>query len=210
MTTRRILKKAVRRRGNALDEAILGAAWAELLDSGYADFTMEAVARRAGTSRPVLSRRWQTRADLAVASIGYYFRKNPISVPDLGNVRDELAMLLQKVSDRGTSTIAKVLFSMRDYFVETNSNLADLRGQLRGRRTIEEVLQRGVTRGEIDPSKLTERIASLPMDLLRNEVFMTHQSIPKAVIFEIIDTIFLPLVSPGKALPRPKKRRAIQ
>jgi AcrR family transcriptional regulator len=202
MTTRRTVTKATRRRGNALDDAILGAAWAELLDKGYAVFTMEAVAERAGTSRPVLSRRWQTRADLAVAAIGTYIQKNPISVPDLGNVRDELAMLLQKLSDRGMLAVVRVLFSMRDYFVETNSNLDDLRSELRKRlgdsRPVEEILQRGVRRGEIDPSKLTKRIASLPLDLLRHEGFMTHKPISKAVVAEILDTIFLPLVSTKK------------
>ncbi len=199
------VKKAVRRRGRALDEAILGTAWAELLDHGYVNFTMEAVAKRAGTSRPVLSRRWPTRAELAVAAIGHYIQKNPVSVPDLGSVRDELVMLLQKFSERGASTITKVLFGMRDYFVETNSSLADLRSKLEGRRTIEEVLQRGVRRGEIDPGKLTKRIASLPLDLVRHEVFMTHKPVSKAVIAEILDTIFLPLVVPKKET-RPNPR----
>jgi AcrR family transcriptional regulator len=192
------VKKAVRRRGNTLDDAILGAAWAELLDHGYADFTMEAVAKRAGTSRPVLSRRWPTRADLAVAAIGSYILKNPIAVPDLGNVRDELAMLLQKLSDRGMIAIVKVLFSMRDYFVETNSSLADLRNKLGGSRIVDEILQRGVRRGELDPGKLTKRISSLPLDLLRHEGFMTHKPVPRAFIDEILDTIFLPLVATKK------------
>jgi AcrR family transcriptional regulator len=205
-TRRRAVKKAVRRRGNELDDAILGAAWAELLDRGYAGFTMERVAKRAGTSRPVLSRRWQTRADLAVAAIGSYIQQNLVSVPDLGNVRDELAMFLQKISDRGMMTVMRVLFSMRDYFAETNSSLADLRNKLRNmlgdNRTIEEVLQRGIRRGEIDPSKLTKRIASLPLDLVRQEGFMTQKPIPKAVIAEILDSIFLPLVATKKPTSR--------
>ena len=193
------VKKAVRRRGSALDAAILGTAWAELLDHGYGNFTMEAVAKRAGTSRPVLSRRWPTRAELAVAALGHYSQENPIAVPDLGNVRDELAMLLQKLSERRASTVTKVLFGMRDYFVETNSSLADLRARLGNRRTIEQVLARGVRRGEIDPGKLTKRIASLPLDLLRHEVLMTHKPVPRSVIAEIVDAIFLPLVATGKA-----------
>jgi AcrR family transcriptional regulator len=193
------MKKAVRRRGKTLDDAILGAAWAELLDRGYADFTMDGVAKRAGTSRPVLSRRWQTRADLAVAAIESYVQENRISVPDLGNVRDELAMLLQKASDKGMSTVIRVLFSMRDYFVETDSSLEDLRNKLvGGSRPVEEILERGVRRGEIDPSKLTKRIASLPLDLLRHEGFMTHRPIPRVVIAEILDSIFLPLVAAKK------------
>jgi AcrR family transcriptional regulator len=195
---RRTVKKILRRRGNVLEEAILGAAWAELVDKGYADFTMEAVAKRAATSRPVLSRRWQTRADLAVAAIGSYIQMNRISVPDLGNVRDELAMLLHKASDRGMVIVARVLFSMRDYFVETSSSLADLRNKLGGSRTVDEILQRAVRRGEIDPGKLTKRIASLPLDLVRHEGFMTLKPIPKAVIAEILDSIFLPLIATNK------------
>jgi AcrR family transcriptional regulator len=200
------VKKAVRRRGNALEEAILGAAWAELLDRGYAGFTMERVAKRAGTSRPVLSRRWQTRADLAVAAIGSYMQRSLISVPDLGSVRDELAMFLQKISDRGMTTVVTVLFGMRGYFAETNSSLADLRNKLRDmlgdNRTMDEVLQRGVRRGEIDPRKLTKRIASLPVDLVRNEGFMTQKPIPRAVIAEILDSIFLPLIATKKTTSR--------
>jgi AcrR family transcriptional regulator len=206
LKSRRAVKKAVRRRGNALEDAILGAAWAELLDRGYAGFTTEAVAKRAGTSRPVLSRRWPARADLAVAAIASFIQQNLISVPDLGNVRDELAIFLQKISNRGMMTVMRVLFSMRDYFAETNSSLADLRNKLRStlgeNRTIEEILQRGIRRGEIDPSKITKRIASLPLDLVRHEGFMTHKPIPKAVIAEILDSIFLPLIATKKTTSR--------
>jgi len=55
-------EKAERRRGAALEAAILDAAWAELVAAGYAGLTMEAVAARAQTSRPVISRRWPDRA----------------------------------------------------------------------------------------------------------------------------------------------------
>jgi hypothetical protein len=65
---------------------------------------------------------------------------------------------------------------------------------LKDRQTVNEILQRGVRRGEIDPSKLTKRIASLPLDLVRHEGLMTQKPIPRAVIAEILDSIFLPLV----------------
>lgn len=68
-----------RRRGAALESALLEAAWAELEEHGYGRFTMEGVARRAETSRPVLSRRWTGRAELAVAAIGRHFSLNPFT-----------------------------------------------------------------------------------------------------------------------------------
>jgi AcrR family transcriptional regulator len=184
-----------RRRGDALEGAILDAAWEELLDHGYAGFTMEGVAQRAGTSRPVLARRWRSRPDLAVAAIGHFNKSNPIEVPDLGNVRAELILLFQKFSDRGTRTMTKVLFTMNDYFIETNSSIADLRDRVVGESKYQEVLKRGVARGELDESKMTPRIASLPLDLLRHEVIMTHKPVSNALIVEVLDTIFLPLVA---------------
>ncbi|RYY09760.1 MAG: TetR/AcrR family transcriptional regulator, partial [Alphaproteobacteria bacterium] len=63
---------ATRRRGAALEDAILAAAWIELQNSGYTNFTYEAVARRAETSRPVLYRRWQTKLELALAAIRHH------------------------------------------------------------------------------------------------------------------------------------------
>ncbi|SJZ98979.1 TetR/AcrR family transcriptional regulator [Consotaella salsifontis] len=184
-----------RRRGATLEDAILDAAWAELLEHGYTGFTMEAVAKRAGTSRPVLARRWESRAHLAIAAIGHYNECNPIEVPELGSVRDELVILLERLSDRGAGTMTRVLLNMTDYFIETGSSIAVIRDRIAGDDHLKEILQRGILRGELDPKKLTPRISTLALDLVRHEVIMTHKSVPRKRIEEIVDTIFLPLVT---------------
>ncbi len=92
--------KTSRRRGAALEDAILDAAWDELAERGYSGLTLEGVAKRAGMSRPVLHRRWPTRIDLAAAAMARYVASNPVSVPDLGAVRDELVLLLRQLSER--------------------------------------------------------------------------------------------------------------
>ena len=102
-------------------------------------------------------------------------------------------MLLKKISDQRLVAVS-ILFSMRDYFAETNSNMADFRKTFASNRTVDEILQRAVRRGEIDPKKLTKRVASVPMDLLRHEALMTNRRITKTAIHEILDTVFLPLV----------------
>src|SRR5262245_50037324 len=91
---------ATRRRGAVLEEALLDAAWAELSAEGYLNFTFEGVIQRAGTSRSVLYRRWPNRLSLATAAILHCIKANPISVPDMGNVRDELCLVLRKYADR--------------------------------------------------------------------------------------------------------------
>lgn len=56
------------------------------------------------------------------------------------------------------------------------------------------LFDRAVDRGEIKPELLTERIKSLPFDLLRQEVLTTFAPVPDHVLEEIVDTVFLPLV----------------
>ena len=57
-------EKASRRRGQALEDAILDAAWDVLETGGWSGFTFGAVAERAHSSKPVLYRRWRTREEL--------------------------------------------------------------------------------------------------------------------------------------------------
>ena len=194
-----------RRRGKALEKAVLDAAWSELLEGGYARFTMEAVAARAHTSRPVLYRRWPNRADLAIAATRHTLQQHPVNAPDTGNVRDDLIALLQQFS-KNRATFVVLSFQMSEYFSETNTSLADLRKSLlQGSHSqIDVVLARGIDRGEIDSDRLTPRIRSLLPDLLRHEFLMTLKPVPNAVITEFVDNIFLPLVRPKPA--RAKKK----
>jgi hypothetical protein len=66
---------ARRRRGPALEEALLDAAWTELTERGYDDMTIDAVAVRAGTSRAVLYRRWPNKQELVLATLAHEVRK---------------------------------------------------------------------------------------------------------------------------------------
>src|ERR1700685_1894437 len=73
---------ATRRRGAALEHALLDAAWQELQESGYAKLTMERVADRAGTSRAVIYRRWRSRPDLVIAAMRHHQPVLSGAVPD--------------------------------------------------------------------------------------------------------------------------------
>jgi hypothetical protein len=122
--------------------------------------------------------------------------KHPVNIPNTGNVRGDLIALLQQFSKERALFAAFISLQMGEYFSETNSSLADLRASLlQGNHSqLDVVLARGVERGEIDRSKLTPRIVSLPVDLLRHEVLMTFKPVPTAVLAEVVDDIFLPLV----------------
>lgn len=189
-------KTGERRRGAALEAALLQAAWDELAAVGYARFTIEGVAERAGTSRPVLYRRWANRRDLAMAALKAQFRSVTIDVPDMGSLREELIALMSAASESRTEVVVVIMQQMGEFFAEANAGFADLREAVLGgrRMLLDEILQRAVQRGEIDPRKLTPRVRSLPGDLMRHELLMTLKPLPRKTIEEIIDQVFLPLV----------------
>lgn len=108
-----------RRRGAALEEALLEAAWQELVAVGYARFTIEGVAARAGTSRPVIYRRWPDRSELAVAAVRHFGRTEPVPTPDTGSVRDDLITLLRDASKGRTELAALFSVQMGEFFAET-------------------------------------------------------------------------------------------
>lgn len=183
-----------RRRGAMLEAAILDAAWAELADGGYSAFTLEGVARRAGTSRPVLHRRWPSRSRLATAAMARFVASNPIEVPDLGSSRDEMKLLLRLLSARARPDLVRLLFDLQPDLDADRSSLAQVQGEVADSGLLARILERGGQRGEIDPKLVTPRIAALPTDLARHEILMGLAPLSETAIDEIIDDIFLPLV----------------
>lgn len=185
-----------RRRGENLERAILEAAWLELTEHGYGGLTMERVAERSGTSRPVLARRWATRAELAIAAIRQQMAEHPMNVPDRGDLRTELLELLERASTRAFGIAAAFTLISNEYFSESSSVPKDLQAALAQgeKRHLALILQRAVERGQIDAGRLVPPVDSLLGDLFRYYVVMHFAAPPEALRQAWVDTIFLPLV----------------
>lgn len=189
-----------RRRGVELEEAILDAAWAELTDHGYANFTVDAATRRAGTSKPVVYRRWADKRELATAAIVRAARAGLVGGHDTGSLRGDLLATLREANRTRAAFVGIASVYLGEYFRETGTSLSDLRKLIlagRGQLTAE-IFERAVARGEADPAKLTPRITNLAFDLFRHEHLLTFQAVPDATLVEIVDTIVLPLVAPDE------------
>jgi len=64
-----------RPRNPALDEAIILATRARLVEDGYSRMTLGDIAADAGVSRPTLYRRWSSKLELVADALDYGFRK---------------------------------------------------------------------------------------------------------------------------------------
>ncbi len=187
---------ATRRRGAALEEALLDAAWEELLDSGYDALTIESVAERARTSRAVLYRRWATKSQLVQAAVASQGFRKQIDVPDTGSLRGDMIEFMARANRSEARTGLVLMTRLGAFYADTGSNQAELRKTFLQARTkaITEMFDRAIERGEIDRAKLTPRVRRVAFDLYLHELMITLQPVPDATITSIIDEIFLPLV----------------
>ncbi|WP_019932234.1 TetR/AcrR family transcriptional regulator [Nocardia sp. BMG111209] len=187
-----------RRRGAALENSLLDAAWDELAAVGYAGFTIESVADRARTSRAVLYRRWATKPELVRAAVLHVGGKERVAIPDTGSLRDDLVELLRRANRSRAQMGIMMALQLSGYFAETGTSLAELREMfLAGRgHAVDTLLARALERREVDPAKLSPRVIGVPFDLYRQELLMTLAPVPDAVIESIVDEVFMPLVRP--------------
>jgi AcrR family transcriptional regulator len=139
-----------RPRSAGADEAILAAALAELGERGYARMSVDAVAARAGVSKPTIYLRHPTKADLATAAIAS-MRVRPRPAPT-DDVRADLVAhlrLLRAGLERpnGMAMFGTVLAEER----ETPELLALFRERLVAprRRELRAVLEAARARGDL-------------------------------------------------------------
>ena len=183
-----------RRRGNALERAILRAAWEELAAVGYRDLTMDGVAARARTSKPVLYRRWPHRAEFILSALRQERPMLSGEVPDTGSLRGDVLALLRRVSAGINEIGPETMFGLLADLYESPELVAYLQAQQAGATAMTTILEAAARRGEVRLERLTPRVVSLPIDLVRHELLQTRAPVPDAVLVEIVEEIFLPLV----------------
>lgn len=140
-------------RSPAAHQSILSAA-AEILDeSGYGGFTIEAVARRAGASKPTIYRWWKGKAAL-IMEVYESERETALSVPDRGSLEKELTLRMRNLWRLWRTT--PLGHALRSIIAEAQIEevaLAQLREDFlpKRRASTETLFVRAVERGEIAP-----------------------------------------------------------
>jgi AcrR family transcriptional regulator len=191
-------KILTRRRGDELVDAILKASWDELSEMGYTSLTIEGVAARAKTNKAVIYRRWENKSRLIIETLKKYIPRSEKVTPNTGNLREDVFQLLKRIAVPlqmiGGETIHGL---MVEYFSKHIMNsFPQIMSGIEGRfeNYMRDILKNAELRGEVDLEKITSRIISLPLDLVRYEILTTHKPITDNVLNEIVDDIFMPLI----------------
>jgi AcrR family transcriptional regulator len=147
--------------------AITDAVFAELVERGYARLSMEGVAKRAGTGKSALYRRWHTKQEMVLAVLA------EISVPmagteDTGTLRGDLRATVAAVAAWLTEPpfcrIIPDLVAEATRTPELAQAIAEAIGEPRralGRRTLERAIARGELPADTDMEMAQDLMAAL-------------------------------------------------
>lgn len=186
-----------RRRGAQLQAALLQAAWDELVESGYANFTMESVAARAQTGIAVLYRRWANKDELALAAFEYFRETRPVAAPDTGSLRGDLIELLDEMGSQRSGFFSMASGAAFSGMLNAlGMTVRDFRTRVLGESRTENyqiIYERAHDRGEIDLAKLSDTVLDMPVDLVRNDLMLSPPPVARERIVAIVDELFLPL-----------------
>lgn len=167
-------------------DAIRDAAEAVLLESGYAGFSIEAVARRARAGKPTIYRWWPSKAALLLDV--YQRQKRDIDYADTGSLEEDIFRFLKSLFRQWRETPAGSIF--RSFVAEAQSDAtasAALADYTRERRIQSgKIVERAKARGEVaagvDPAIVADMLSGYAwIHLLTNRLDEDDETMRKAV-----------------------------
>ena len=188
---------ATRRRGVELDDAIREATLELLARGGPAAVTMEAVAALAGTSKPVLYRRWpDSRTLLRDTLVG--IARTAIPHEDTGSYREDMLSVLRGWAMLFTGPQAAVMRGVVAASLQDEQLAETLRKDVIGYRKEEmsALLARGIRRGDVRADVPVHLARELGQSVLWHRLLVTGDPVDEALVVEIVDGVLVPFVSP--------------
>lgn len=163
----------------------------ELAEVGYARTSMESVARRAGSGKSALYRRWPSKREMVLAAVAE-LSVPAAPTPDTGSLRTDLLALVQQVV--GWLTDDRVSRILPDLTAEAarTPELADAVAASIGRPRREHgavVLRRAVERGELDPGVDEELALDLLAALVHWRLVVRRAGIDERYVEQVVDVL---------------------
>lgn len=187
-----------RPRDQALEQAILDATIEVVMSNGFAAARLDEIAKRAGTGKAAIYRRWDTKTALVIAAAESL--QADVVIPDEGSLRaDLLACVRHYVSPdaRAALVLANVLAeALRDDELREAATTSIGRPPAQALRT---VIERWIDRGELDPHTPVDLIASLVPSVAFHRVALLHRPLDEATALQLVDEVLLPALHHHRA-----------
>jgi AcrR family transcriptional regulator len=188
-------RRPTRRRGQELVDAIHDAVLREAAETGVARLTMEGVARRAGTAKTSLYRRWSTPEDILVEALHSAYPQEEPS-PGADDLRGDLVAALTLFHGlMGQEPLGPVMLACvaeASYRPEFHERLWREVYAPRGGRFTATVLRYYADRGRIDPARVTPLTTDIGEAMMVKYALDRLGPPPPDYVERIVDEVILP------------------
>ena len=158
---------AGRPRDPRIDSAILSATSELLVQIGYSNLSLAAVAERAGTTKSALYRRWSSKAEL-VHEAAFPVAPTALETP-AGDFAADIRMMIEATRDIFTTPVVRAALPglLADMTADPSLN-ARVMGRFAGlfeavRVRLREAVERGEAHPDVEPGRLIELIGGATM-----------------------------------------------
>jgi AcrR family transcriptional regulator len=153
-----------RPRDPRIDSAVLRSTVELLGETGYAELSVDAIARRAGTSKPAIYRRWPSKAHLVHEAV--FPIDDAMSLPDTGSlagdvremVRRTVAVLTTPAARAGLPGLVGEMAGDLTLHAALLERLGSILGQGLSDR-LDDAVTRGEVRADVTAADLVEELA---------------------------------------------------
>ncbi len=189
MVSRADPRRGGRPRSPEIDVAALEATVALLGETGYRRLSLEEVARRAGTTKPALYRRWPTRQALVLAALAG--RLGGIDVPDTGctmcDLGEAIGVFVAAFRRLPPDVIGPLLADCAADAELHAAFMATLFDPPRDavRRTLTRAVERGDLRGDLDLELAVDLLGSL----VHHRVLFGHAPLTDGDVETAVETL---------------------
>lgn len=186
-----------RRRGAELREAVFAAALAEIAENGLRGASMDRIAKRAGTGKSSLYRRWGNVRDLAL-DVAITTMQENLPTPDVttGSLRDDLLHSMTRLSEELDGDLGIVLRELISEGAHDPTLVTEFQTRfgLPKQAELMTMLQLGMARGDIPPHPIDPYVLQIPSALVLNSMVMTGSCPSPQEAEHIVDAILMPLL----------------
>jgi AcrR family transcriptional regulator len=177
-------------------EAILRAAVELVSEVGYDRMTVEALASRAGVSKPTIYRRWPGGKKEIVIDAIRLKHEAADTLPDHGSLRGDLLALLQTMVEH-LSEDAHLAGGLISQLRDSEELSALMRDEVvtYERERVGRLIARAVERGEIPADgRITPLFHDIAGSLVFTRAVISGEPLDRAFLIELVDHVLLPVL----------------
>lgn len=186
-----------RRTGEEFLTAVQTAALAEIAEYGLRGASMDRIAKRAGTGKAALYRRWANVRELGLdVFLTTMEGAVPSSYPNTGSLREDLLGSLRAFTQLLRGPMQTVLRELISESAHDPSLVAEFHARMGEPMQSElvAVLQRAMVRGDIPTRPIDPLIFELPDALVLHRLLLFGEVIDDDTCVHLVDNVVLPLL----------------